>query len=502
MARYILALDQGTTSSRAILFDARGAPVAKAQHEFAQHFPEPGWVEHDPEEIWQSQLRAARGVLSQAGAAAADVHAIGITNQRETSIVWERESGAPIYPAIVWQSRQSAGICEALKQRGMEDDLRRRSGLPLDSYFSASKLRFILDRVPGAQQRAERGELAFGTVDTWLLHKLSKGAVHATEPGNASRTMLYNLQQRGWDDELLAAFNLPRALLPELRPSSGEFGAADAEWLGAALPIAGVAGDQQAALFGQGCFARGDAKNTYGTGCFLLMNAGTAAPRSQSGLISTVAWQQGNDFAYALEGSVFVAGAAVQWLRDGLGLIENAAQSEALAREAENNGGVYLVPAFVGLGAPHWDARARGALVGITRGTSRAQVVRAALEAIAYQSRDVVECFRSDAGFAPDVLRVDGGACRNDFLMQFQADILGLPVRRPPELEVTALGAAALAGLATGFWEDRESLRAALAESGGAGAKIFEPHMPAAQREELYGGWQRAVLRAKDWARD
>jgi glycerol kinase len=496
MARYVMALDQGTTSSRAILFDARGAVVAIDQHEFTQHFPKPGWVEHDAEEIWETQLRAARGVLLAARATAADVAAIGITNQRETTVVWDRKTGKPIHRAIVWQSRQTAELCAELRSRGLEDEVRRRTGLVIDAYFSATKVRFILDAVPGAQARAERGELAFGTIDSWLLYRLTGGRVHATEPSNASRTMLYDIHARDWSERLLAELRIPRALLPEVRDSSGTFGEAEPEWLGGAVPIAGMAGDQQAALFGQGCFTPGSAKNTYGTGCFLLMNTGAEAPVSKSGLITTIAWGLGGRVEYALEGSIFVAGAAIQWLRDGLGLVGNAAESEAVARSVEDTGGVYLVPAFVGLGAPYWDERARGTLVGLTRGTTRAHLVRAALEAIAYQSRDVVDCFRSDAGLALDALRVDGGACRNDFLMQFQADVLGVPVRRPPVLEVTALGAAALAGLAVGFWPDRGALAAATGE----GAVRFEPRMPAEQRERLYAGWKRAVERARRWA--
>ena len=496
MADYVMALDQGTTSSRAILFDARGAVVAIDQHEFTQHFPKPGWVEHDAEEIWETQLRAARGVLLAARATAADVAAIGITNQRETTVVWDRKTGQAIHRAIVWQSRQTADLCAELRSRGLEDEVRRRTGLVIDAYFSATKIRFILDAVPGAQARAERGELAFGTVDSWLLYRLTRGRVHATEPSNASRTMLYDLHERDWSERLLAELRIPRALLPEVRDSSGAFGETDREWLGGAVPIAGMAGDQQAALFGQGCFTPGSAKNTYGTGCFLLMNTGAEAPTSKSGLITTIAWGLGGQVEYALEGSIFVAGAAIQWLRDGLGLVESAGDSEAAARSVEDTGGVYLVPAFVGLGAPYWDERARGTLVGLTRGTTRAHLIRAALEAIAYQSRDVVECFKADAGLALDALRVDGGACRNDFLMQFQADVLGVPVRRPPVLEVTALGAAALAGLAVGFWPDRRALAAATGE----GAVRFEPRMPADRREALYAGWKRAVSRSREWA--
>jgi glycerol kinase len=465
------------------------------QHEFPQHFPRPGWVEHDPAEIWESQLRAARGALGRAGARAEDLAAVGITNQRETTVVWDRATGEPIHRAIVWQSRQTAPICEALRARGLADEVRRRTGLVIDAYFSATKIRFILDAVPGAQARAERGELAFGTIDSWLVHKLTKGRVHATEYSNASRTMLYDIVRRDWDELLLGELRVPRAMLPAVRDSSGVLGATDREWFGAELPIAGMAGDQQAALFGQGCFAPGGTKNTYGTGCFLLMNTGSKPVASRSGLVTTLAWGLGGRVEYALEGSVFVAGAALQWLRDGLGLVKTAAESEAAARSVPDTGDVYLVPAFVGLGAPHWDERARGAIVGITRGTSREHLIRAALESIAYQTLDVMECLNADSGLQPERLRVDGGASGNAFLLQFQADVLGIPVFRPKVLEVTALGAAALAGLAVGFWRDPAELEAATAQGG----TTFEPAMEAERRAELVGGWKRAVERAKGW---
>ncbi len=495
MSRYVMALDQGTTSSRAILFDSQGAVVAVDQHEFEQHFPRPGWVEHDPLQIWESQLRAARGAMVKAKATAADVTAVGITNQRETSLVWDRASGEPIYPAIVWQSRQTAKLCEELRARGLEDEVRARTGLVIDAYFSATKIRFILDAVDGAQQRAERGELCFGTVDTWLLYKLTKGRVHATEYSNASRTMLYNIHQREWDELLLGELRIPRGLLPEVRDSSGVFGNMDAEWLGAEIPVAGAAGDQQAALFGQGCHAPGRAKNTYGTGCFLLMNTGDRAPTSKTGLVTTIAWGLDGQVEYALEGSIFVAGAAVQWLRDGLGLISDAAESHTLASAVPDTGGVYVVPAFVGLGAPYWDERARGTIVGLTRGSGREQLVRATLESIAYQTRDVVDCLTEDSGLTLSSLRVDGGACQNDFLMQFQADMLGVEVRRPAVLEVTALGAAALAALAVGFWKSAVGF----VETVGPG-RCFEPRLGADEREALYAGWRRAVERSRDWA--
>jgi glycerol kinase len=490
----VLALDQGTTSSRALVFDQAGAVVAAAQHEFPQYFPKPGWVEHDPGEIWSSQLRAARDALARAGVSAKQVAAVGITNQRETTIVWDRATGEPIHRAIVWQSRQTVPICDALRLRGLEGEVRARTGLVIDAYFSATKVRFILDAVPGAQGRAERGELAFGTVDSWLLHRLTKGRVHATEPSNASRTLLYNVHRGDWDDLLLRELKIPRAMLPAVQDSSGVFGLCDAEWLGAEIPIAGMAGDQQSALFGQGCFEPGTAKNTYGTGCFLLMNTGTSAPTSKSGLVTTIAWSLGGKLEYALEGSVFVAGAAVQWLRDGLRIVTDVAETEAAARSVGNTGGVYMVPAFVGLGAPYWDERARGTLVGITRGTTREHIIRATLEAIAYQTRDVIECLIADSGLRPPLLRVDGGASRNDFLMQFQADLLGTPVWRPRVLEVTAFGAAALAGLAVGVWKDRRAVAAAPREG-----TVFEPGMKQTERDALQAGWRRAVERARAW---
>jgi len=496
MARYVMALDQGTTSSRAILFDAGGSIAAVEQHEFTQHFPQPGWVEHDADEIWSSQLRAARGALEAADARASDIAAIGITNQRETTVVWDRATGSPIHPAIVWQSRQTVPICDSLRERGLAEEVTQRTGLVIDAYFSATKARFILDAVEGAQQRAEAGELCFGTIDSWLIYKLTKGAVHATEYSNASRTMLYNIRELAWDERLLSELNIPAAMLPEVRDSSGGFGAADAEWLGGEVPIAGVAGDQQAALFGQGCREPGLAKNTYGTGCFLLMNTGSEAPVSQNGLITTLAWGIDGRVDYALEGSIFVAGAAVQWLRDGIQLVEHASDSEALASSVPDTGGVYLVPAFVGLGAPYWDERARGAIVGITRGTERGHIVRATLESIAYQTRDVVECIGKDSGIELGRLRVDGGACENNFLMQFQADILGVEVERPKVLEVTALGAAALAGLAVGFWQSGDELSGATASE-----RVFEPQLAASERDGLYEGWRRAVERSLDWDR-
>lgn len=495
MAGFVLALDQGTTSSRALLFDSAGAIKSVEQHEFSQSFPKPGWVEHDPMEIWETQLKAARGAIAKAKVSAADVAAIGITNQRETTVVWDRRTGEPIYPAIVWQSRQSSSVCDALRAEGLEEEVRSRTGLLIDSYFSGTKIRFILDAVPGSQKRAEAGELCFGTIDTWLIYKLTKGRVFVTEPSNASRTLLFNIHEGDWDDVLLAALRIPRAMLPEVRDSSGVLAEADPEWFGTSIPIAGVAGDQQSALFGQGCVSKGLAKNTYGTGCFLLMNTGSEAPRSEAGLITTVAWRLDGQLDYALEGSIFVAGSAVQWLRDGLEIIQDARESDELARSVPDSGGVCVVPAFVGLGAPYWDEAARGTIVGITRGTTRAHLARATLESIAYQTRDVMDAMAKDSGIAPAVLHVDGGACENDFLMQFQADILGIAVERPAVLEVTAMGAAVLAGLGVGFWQGRSDLDARVGPS-----TLFEPTMSEDEREGRYRNWLRAVERSRGWA--
>jgi glycerol kinase len=496
MSMYVLALDQGTTSSRAILFDVAGNAVASQAHEFKQHYPQPGWVEHDPIEIWDSQLRAARGALARAQVRADEVVALGIANQRETTVVWERATGRPIYPAIVWQSRQTLELCDDLKRRGLEPVVRERTGLVVDAYFSATKLAWILSRVDGAREAARRGELAFGTIDTWLIHKLTGGKVHATDYSNASRTMLYDIGRLRWDAELCEALDIPMQVLPEVRDSSGAFGTTEPELLGAALPIGGVAGDQQAALFGQTCFEEGSTKNTYGTGCFMLMNTGANLRRSASGLISTIAWGIGGKVEYALEGAVFVAGAAVQWLRDELGILHSAAESEALARSVPDTGGVYVVPAFTGLGAPYWDPLARGTIVGLTRGTNRAHLVRATLEAIAFESTDLLRCFERDTGVRTHQLQVDGGATANDFLMQFQADVMGAPVRRPKVLETTALGAAYLAGLSSGFWKDRRQIAKNWQED-----RTFEPAISEAKREELYSGWLRAVERSRDWAR-
>lgn len=498
MASYVLALDQGTTSSRAILFDAGGVPVGTAQREFPQIFPAPGLVEHDPEAIWASQLGTAQQVLRETGTDPADVAAIGITNQRETTIVWERATGRPIHNAIVWQSRLTAPICDELTRRGLGDTIRAKTGLVIDPYFSGTKLKWLLDNVVGARERAARGELLFGTVDTFLIWRLSGGQAHITDYSNASRTLLFNIRTRDWDDDLLRELEIPRAMLPRVLPSSHVYAQADARYLGAAIPIAGDAGDQQAATFGQACFAPGMAKNTYGTGCFMLLNTGARAVASQRGLLTTIAWGLGApehpEITYALEGSVFVAGAAVQWLRDGLGIIERSEDVEHLAASVPDTAGVYVVPAFVGLGAPYWDARARGGMLGLTRGATAAHIARATLDAIAYQTRDVMEAMAADAGAPLTSLRVDGGASANDLLMQFQADQLGAPVQRPRVRETTALGAAYLAGLATGFWSSPTDLAAHWSLE-----RAFTPAMPADERERLYAGWRKAVSRVRDW---
>lgn len=492
--RYVLALDQGTTSSRAILFDRESRITGVAQQEFAQHYPQPGWVEHDAKEIWQSVLAVAREVLKQTGVMPEEIAAIGITNQRETTVVWDKITGEPVYPAIVWQCRRTTTIVEELRAKGWEAKIREKTGLVLDAYFSGTKLKWILDEVEGAREKAARGELLFGTIDSWLVWNLTDGKIHATDFSNASRTLLYNIHTLEWDREILTELNIPVGLLPKVMPSSGVWGECKPAFLGAAIPIAGVAGDQQAALFGQGCFEPGMAKNTYGTGCFMLMNTGDRAVTSQNGLLTTIAWGMEGRVEYALEGSAFVAGAAIQWLRDGLGLIGTAAESEAWASQVENTGGVYLVPAFVGLGAPYWDMRARGGIFGLTRGTGKAQLIRAALESMAYQTKDVLAAMEVDSSLNLRTLRVDGGAVTNNFLMQFQADILGVQVDRPQTIETTALGAAYLAGLAVGFWQDRQELSGRWLLD-----RSFRPEMPAETREKLYKGWQKAVERTLAW---
>ena len=496
MSRYVMALDQGTTSSRAIVFDRRGLPVASHQQEFRQIYPQPGWVEHDPQDLWRTQLACAQAALKAAGIAARDLAAIGIANQRETTLLWERTSGAALGPAIVWQDRRTAAACAALRAQGREAQVTAATGLLLDPYFSGTKLAWLLDHIPGARARAERGELAFGTVDSWLLWQLTGGAVHATDVSNASRTLLLNLHTLAWDDEVLALFNVPRAVLPQVVPSSALLGQTRADLLGAPVPITGIAGDQQAATFGQACFAAGMAKNTYGTGCFMLMNVGAAPQPSANRLLATALWQRaGAPAVYALEGSVFVGGAVVQWLRDGLQLFGRAEEVEALAAQVPDSGGVMLVPAFTGLGAPYWDAQARGLMIGMTRGTTRAHVARAALESIALQSADVLAAMQKDAQQPITQLRVDGGAARNDLLMQMQADLSGVPVVRPRVTETTALGAAYLAGLATGVWASQEEIAALWQVD-----RRFEPAIDEDARAERLTRWQRAVQRAREWA--
>ena len=495
-ATYVLALDQGTSSSRAILFDRTGTVVRQVSQDFPQHYPQPGWVEHQPQEIWDSQLAVAQCVLQGAGVAPAQVVSLGLTNQRETTLIWDRASGRPIYPAIVWQCRRTASLVEALRSQGWEAEIRQRTGLVLDAYFSATKVRWLLDHVPGARQQAEQGRLAFGTVDTWLLYNLSGGKLHCTDPSNASRTMLYNIWTAQWDAEILRALEIPAALLPEVRDSSGIFGHTAAPlFAGTAIPIGGVIGDQQGALFGQACFQPGAVKNTYGTGSFVLMHIGTQPIAPPPGLLTTIAWSLDGQISYALEGSIFVTGAAIQWLRDELQLIQHAAESEILATSVADTNGVYLVPAFAGLGAPHWDMYARGLLVGLTRGTTRAHIVRAALEAMAYQTRDVVDAMQAVANVQMPVLRVDGGAAMNNFVMQFQSDMLQVPVQRPQVIETTALGAAYLAGLAVGYWEDLQELTANWCLE-----RTYTPQMAVAQSTRLYAGWQEAVRRARHWA--
>ena len=494
MSRYILALDQGTTSSRAILFDHDGTAVASAQQEFEQILPQPGHVEHDPEAIWQTQLQTARQAMERAEATAADVAAIGVTNQRETTVLWERDTGRPVANAIVWQSRLTSGICDELRQQGHEELFRSKTGLVLDPYFSGTKIKYLLDQDPALRNRAEKGEILFGTIDSFLIWRLTGGARHVTDVSNASRTLLLNIHDRQWDDELLEVMDVPRAMLPEVVPSSQVYGTCEESLLGGAIPIAGCAGDQQAATFGQACFNKGDVKNTYGTGCFMLMNTGSDPVRSENQLLTTIGWQVGEELVYCLEGSVFIAGAVVQWLRDGLGIIESSGQVEQLAAEVEDSDGVVVVPAFVGLGAPHWDPHARGAIFGLTRGTRAAHLARAAVESMAFQSMELLEAMQRDVGVELDELKVDGGASVNDVLMQFQADLLETTVRRPVVAETTALGAAYLAGLAVGFWKDRADI-----ESNWAEQKRFTPQMDQAEREKLSRRWTTAVNRTLGW---
>jgi glycerol kinase len=492
MSQYLLALDQGTTSSRALIIDHSGKVVAVAQKEFTQHFPQPGWVEHDANEIWASQLGVAADAVGRAGIGVKDIAAIGITNQRETAVVWDRKSGEPIFHAIVWQDRRTAGICDQMKADGLEPMVTEKTGLVIDAYFSGTKVRWLLDNVEGARAKAEKGELAFGNIDSWLIWKLTGGKVHVTDETNASRTMLFNIHTRQWDDELLKALHVPRSVLPEVKSSSEVYG----ETIGsvAGIPIAGIAGDQQAALFGQMCTKQGMSKNTYGTGSFMLMNTGTKAVPSKNKLVTTIAWRKNNITEYALEGSVFITGAAVQWLRDGLKIIRTSPEVEELAASVPDSGGVYFVPAFVGLGAPHWDAYARGTMVGITRGSTGAHIARATLEGIAFQVADILTAMESDSGIKLRELRVDGGACANNLLMQIQADLLGVPVVRAANAETTAMGSAYLAALAVGYYKSADEIASQWASD-----RTFEPQIKEDQRKALRAGWDRALERAQGW---
>ena len=497
MAKYIMALDAGTTSNRCILFNEKGKMCSVAQREFTQYFPKPGWVEHDADEIWASQLGVAVEAMNMIGASAKDIAAIGITNQRETAIVWDKNTGAPVYRAIVWQCRRTSEACDALKEKGLTPKFKQKTGLVIDAYFSATKVKWILDNVPGARQKAQNGELLFGTVETWLIWKLTKGAVHVTDYSNASRTMLFNINTLEWDEEILAELDIPKSMLPTVKPSSCIYGEADSSFLGGAIPIAGAAGDQQAALFGQTCFAAGEAKNTYGTGCFLLMNTGEKPVFSNNGLVTTIAWGLDGKVNYALEGSIFVAGAAIQWLRDELRIIDSAEDSEYMAKKVADTNGCYVVPAFTGLGAPYWDQYARGTIVGITRGVNKYHMIRAALESIAYQVNDVLAAMEADSNMKISSLKVDGGASANDFLMQTQADIVDVPVIRPQCVETTAMGAAYLAGLAAGYWTNKEDVI-----NNWKSNQTFQPSIVEADREQRIKGWNKAVKYAYGWAKE
>ncbi|MEH6990336.1 glycerol kinase GlpK [Cytobacillus firmus] len=492
MEKYILSLDQGTTSSRAILFNKKGEIVHTAQKEFTQHFPKPGWVEHNANEIWGSILSVIAGVFSESGIKPEQIAGIGITNQRETTVVWDKETGAPIYNAIVWQSRQTSEICDDLKEKGYNDLFREKTGLLIDAYFSGTKVKWILDHVEGAREKAEQGKLLFGTIDTWLIWKLSGGKAHVTDYSNASRTLMFNIHELKWDEELLNILEVPKAMLPEVKPSSEVYAKTiDYHFFGKEVPIAGAAGDQQAALFGQACFEKGMAKNTYGTGCFMLMNTGEKAVQSEHGLLTTIAWGLEGKIEYALEGSIFVAGSAIQWLRDGLRMLKDAKDSESYAKKVDSTDGVYVVPAFVGLGTPYWDSDVRGAVFGVTRGTSKEHFIRATLEALAYQTKDVLSAMEADSGIELKTLRADGGAVKNNFLMEFQSDILDVPVERPVINETTALGAAYLAGLAVGFWKSQEEIAEQWAID-----QSYHPSMDDQVRENLYQGWKKAVKAA------
>ena len=497
MAKYMMALDAGTTSNRAILFDRRGQIISVAQKEFTQIFPQPGWVEHDANEIWSSMLGVAVECMTKVGITYEQISGIGIANQRETTIVWDKETGEPVHNAIVWQCRRTSKYCDSLKDEGLTDFFRNKTGLVIDAYFSATKLRWILEEVPGARERAERGELLFGTVDTWLLWKLTKGRVHVTDYSNASRTMLFNIRELKWDEEILEKLGIPACMLPEARPSSEVYGETDPSFLGGPIPVAGIAGDQQAALFGQTCFNEGDAKNTYGTGCFLLMNTGDRPVFSQNGLVTTIGWGIDGKVKYALEGSIFIAGAAIQWLRDEMKLIDSAEDSEYMARKVKDTNGCFVVPAFTGFGAPYWNQYARGTIVGMTRGVNKYHIIRATLESIAYSVSDVLSAMESDSGIVLNSLRVDGGASANNFLMQSQADFVNTTVVRPVCVETTALGAAYLAGLATGYWKDKNEIKVNADID-----RIFKPEISDLERRARLGGWKKAVGRSFDWAEE
>jgi glycerol kinase len=494
MEKYILSIDQGTTSSRAIIFDHDGNVVSVAQQEFMQYYPKPGWVEHDPNEIWATTMGVIADAMARGNIKRSQISAIGITNQRETTVIWDAETGKPVHNAIVWQDRRTSKICDTLKEKGLEETIKHKTGLMVDAYFSGTKIKWILDNVEGTREKAEAGKLKFGTIDTWLIWKLTNGKVHVTDYTNASRTMIYNIFDLKWDEDLLKELNIPFSLLPEVKPSSQIYGNTDVDVFGAEVPIAGIAGDQQAATFGQVCYEKGMVKNTYGTGCFMLMNTGEDPIESKHGLLTTIAYGIDGKVNYALEGSIFVTGAAVQWLRDELKIVDSAADTEYYATKVKDNGGVYFVPAFAGLGAPYWDMYARGTIVGLTRGSSKAHIIRATLESIAYQTRDVLEAMEADSGIKLKTLRVDGGAALNNFLLQFQADILGVEVERPVVNETTALGAAYLAGLAVGYWNGQEELLRKWKRDA-----LFTPQMDEDERERLYTDWKRAVERAKNW---
>lgn len=497
MAKYVMALDAGTTSNRCILFNEKGEIISLAQKEFTQYFPQPGWVEHDASEIWSTQLGVAVEAMSKVGAVAADIAAIGITNQRETVVVWDKKTGEPICPAIVWQCRRTAEYCDSLKEQGFTEMIRKKTGLIIDAYFSGTKIKWILDHVEGALEKAEKGELLFGTIETWLIWKLTKGRVHVTDYSNASRTMLFNINTLQWDEEILGLLGIPMSMLPEAKPSSCVYGYADASYFGGEIPIGGAAGDQQSALFGQTCFQPGEAKNTYGTGCFLLMNTGEKPVFSNNGLVTTIAWGLDGKVNYALEGSIFVAGAAIQWLRDELRLIDSSADSEYMAQKVKDSNGCYVVPAFTGLGAPYWDQYARGTIVGLTRGVNKYHIIRATLESIAYQVYDVLTAMEADSGISLSSLKVDGGASANNFLIQTQADLIGAPVKRPSCIETTAMGAAYLAGLSVGYWKSKEDVLKNWAVD-----RTMEPSITQEERKQRIKGWKKAVKYAFDWARE